>query len=161
MLYIPNIFGISIEVYFILLILSTPFYFVFRRLFLKKIENKTNRIISTWIATVIVTPIFYMLLVGGFILIGNHYPDRQFEQKQWLANKETRYEYSRDIIEHKILIGKTKAQVRTILGDAGNSDTDDSWYYELGFKPGSGIDPDGLTIEFKNGKVITVEQHEG
>lgn len=156
-----NLFGIGIEVYFILLILGIPFYFIFRRLLLKKIGNKTNRIISIWVATIVVTPIFYTLLIGAFILIGQHYPNRQFEQKQWLANKETRYEYSHDIIEHKILIGKTKAQVKDILGDADNSDTDDNWYYELGFKPGSGIDPDGLTIEFKNGKVITVEQHEG
>ncbi len=59
-----------------------------------------------------------------------------------------------------MLIGKTKNDVRKILGDEGNLDSNDNWYYELGFTPEIGnIDPDELDIEFKNGKVVSVGQH--
>jgi hypothetical protein len=59
-----------------------------------------------------------------------------------------------------MLIGKTKEEVRQILGDEENKDESDNWIYELGFKPGfANIDPDILEIEFKNGKVEKVEQH--
>jgi hypothetical protein len=95
-------------------------------------------------------------------MIINYYPHRDFNKQQWLKNKETRYEYSKDIIESNILIGKTKAQVISILGDAGNLNTDDTWYYGLGYKPELfNIDPSSLAINFKNGKVVNVEQHDG
>jgi hypothetical protein len=58
-----------------------------------------------------------------------------------------------------MLIGKSKAEVRRLLGgngnNSGNSESDD-WYYTLGFKP-SAIDPSSLDVVFKNGKVTAVE----
>jgi predicted P-loop ATPase len=43
----------------------------------------------------------------------------------------------------------------------GNIDTSDYWNYYLGFRPGfANIDPDVLDIEFKDGKVIRVRQHD-
>lgn len=165
LLEIPVVFGLSIEVYFILAILGAPFYFLFRYLFKKRIANKNKRIIITWATTVIVTPILYALLVASFILISEYYPNRDFNKQEWLANKDTRYEYSKDIIKSKMLIGKTKAQVRAMLGDDVNLEKADSlakgndWYYGLGFRPVFlSIDPDYLLIQFKNGKAVNVEQ---
>lgn len=82
-------------------------------------------------------------------------------KKKWFADKEQRYEMSEDIIKTKVLLGKTKSEIRQILGDEGNTDESDYWSYYLGFRPGfANIDPDVLDIEFKNGKVIEVRQHE-
>ena len=58
-----------------------------------------------------------------------------------------------------MLIGKTKSEVRGLLGEEGNSMESDRWEYYLGFVPGiANIDPDYLEIEFKNGRVVSVVQ---
>lgn len=159
LLNIPIIAGFSIEVYFILIILGIPVYFLCRWFFKKFFkENKTRKAV-TWITTIITTPIIYaglFLLVFFFI---QYYPKHDFDQKEWLANKDKRYEYSDDIIDSKMLIGKTKDEVRKILGGVRNSNNNDEWYYDLGYIPEIGnIDPDILVINFQNGKVISVKQ---
>jgi hypothetical protein len=91
----------------------------------------------------------------------SYHPTHDFDKEKWFADKETRYELSEDIIESEMLIGKTKSEVRQILGDENNTDQSDHWSYYLGFRPGfANIDPDVLDIEFKDGKVIRVGQHE-
>ena len=126
LLIIPEFFGISIEVYFIILILAIPTFFIWR-----------------WIFSI------------------SYYPSKDFDRQKWISDKEKRYELSEEIIESEMLIGKTKAEVKQILGDEENTDDSDLWNYYLGFKPQLfGIDPDVLVIEFKNGIVIKVGQHE-
>ena len=91
----------------------------------------------------------------------SYHPTHDFDKEKWFANKEKRYELSKNIIDSKMLIGKTKSEVRQILGDESNTDASDYWYYYLGFRPGfANIDPDVLDIEFKDGKVIKVGQHQ-
>lgn len=91
----------------------------------------------------------------------SYHPAHNFDKVKWFTNKETRYELSEDIIESEMLIGKTKSEVRQILGDENNSDQSEHWSYYLGFRPGFiNIDPDVLDIEFEHGRVIRVGQHE-
>ena len=91
----------------------------------------------------------------------SYHPTYDFDKEKWFADKETRYNLSEDIIESEMLIGKTKSEVRQILGDENNTDQSDYWSYYLGFTPGFvNMDPDALVIEFKDGKVIKVGQHE-
>ena len=91
----------------------------------------------------------------------SYHPSNNFDRKKWFADEEKRYELSEDIIDSKLLIGKTKAEVRQILGNEENTDKSDHWTYYLGFKPGLfSIDPDVLTIDFENGKAIYAGQHE-
>lgn len=60
-----------------------------------------------------------------------------------------------------MLIGKTKKEVKETLGNEQNSNLSNNWIYYLGFKPSLiNIEPDALIIEFKNDKVIKVEQYE-
>lgn len=93
------------------------------------------------------------------IFIIEYYPKQNFNKKEWL-NKNKRYEYSDDIIDSKMLMNKSKSEVRKILGDESNLDTSDTWYYDLGFRPELlNIDPYSLEIDFENGKVVEVEQH--
>ncbi len=90
----------------------------------------------------------------------SYYPTHDFDKEKWFTDEEKRYEMSDNIIESNMLIGKTKTEIQQILGDGDNSDQSDGWYYYLGYRPGfANIDPDVLYIEFKNGKVIKVEQH--
>ncbi len=161
-LYLPRIFGVSIEVYFILLLLGVPTFLIWRWFLKKFIKVDRTRKIATWTVTLVTTPLIY---VGLIILLFNSmfisfYPTHDFDKEKWFADKEKRYELSEDIIDSKMLIGKTKAEVRQMLGDERTSDQSNYWEYYLGFKPGFvSMDPDMLHIEFKDGQVIKVEQY--
>lgn len=160
LLYIPKLFGVSIEVYFILLILGIPIFFFWSWLLKKFIKVDKARKIATWSATILVTPLIYVEIIMLWLFIISYHPNHNFDKEKWVANKEKRYELSDDIIDNRILIGKTKSEVRQLLGNEGNTNESDYWHYYLGFRPGFlNIDPDVLDIQFKDGKVIKVGQH--
>ena len=157
----PIIFGLSLEVYIINLIIGIPVLFILRWIFRKWIKNEKLRKLATWIGTLISTPIIYIGIIILWISISSYYPTNDFDKTKWDTDKEKRYEMSDDIIKSKMLIGKTKQEVLQILGDEGNSIESNNWYYDLGFVPRFlSIDPDVLTIKFVNGKVTEVKQHE-
>lgn len=161
LLYISTFFGVSIEVYFILPVLGIPTFFIWRWILKKFIKVDKTRKIATWTATIVSTPLFYVGLIMLWFFSMSYYPNHDFDQQKWFADKEKRYELSEDILDSKMLIGKTKLEVRQLLGDEGNKDESDDWNYYLGFRPGfANIDPEVLDIEFKDGKVVKVEQHE-
>lgn len=161
-LFVSELFGIGIEVYFILLILGTPVYFILRKIFRRFIKDDKQRGAVLWTSTILLTPVLYVSLILLFFSIISYYPKNSFNKKEWLDNKEERYKLSDDIIDSKMLIGKTKNEVRKLLGDGGNKESSDEWYYDLGFRPEfANIDPDSLEIDFKNDRVISVTQHRG
>ena len=156
----PELFGISIEVYVIVPLLGIPVFFLWRGVFRKSRQKLTTKI-GIWLLTIITAPMIYVCIMIIALLVMDYYPNRDFVKQQWLTNKDKRYEYSKDIIQSKILIGKTKKEVKQILGDDSNSGTSDDWYYDLGYRPElANIDPDNLEITFKNGRVNDVVQHE-
>jgi len=161
-LYIPQIFGLSLEVYFILIILGVPTFFICRKFFRKHVEDSKQRKILTWAVTLVSTPLIYIGLFSLLFYSWTHYPTHDFDSIKWFANKETRYELSDNFIQSEMLIGKTKAEVHQLLGYEGNTDKEDVWFFELGYKPVFlNIDPDTLEIIFKDGKVIEVKQYNG
>ena len=161
LLYIPELFGFSIEVYFIIIIIGIVTFFFWRWLFKKLITDTKKRKIATWFTTIFVTPVIYILIILAFVFSASYYPTHDFNKQKWVSDSEKRYELSENLIESKILIGKTKKEVTEILGEPDGSKQENYWSYYLGFKPSiGGIDPDYLDIEFKNDKVITVGQHE-
>jgi hypothetical protein len=161
LLYIPQLFGFSIEVYFIIIIIGIVTFFFWHWLFKKLITDSKKRKIATWLTTIFVTPFIYVLIILAFVFSASYYPTHDFNKQKWVSDSEKRYELSGDIIDSKILIGKTKKEVIEILGEPDGWKEEDYWSYYLGFKPGLfGIDPDYLDIKFRNNKVITVGQHE-
>jgi len=161
LLYIPTLFGISVDTYFIFIILGIPTYYLFRWLLKKFIKVDKTRISATWTATIIATPIIYFGIILLWLLSISYYPSHDFDKEKWSKDKETRYELSNNLIESKMLIGKTKSEVRQLLGDEGNNNESNHWNYYLGFRPGfPNMDPDVLDIEFKEGKVFNVRQYE-
>jgi hypothetical protein len=158
---ISSLFGISIEVYFILIILGIPTFYFWRWLFKKFIAVDRTRKIVTWIATIVLTPCIYVGIIALWVFSITYYPSNKFDKQKWVDDKEKRYELSNDIIESKMLLGKTKTEVRQLLGDdADNKDSIDVWTYGLGIRPELfNIDGSYLLIEFKNNHVVNVEQH--
>ena len=158
-LIIPRLFGISLEVYFIWIIIGTLLYFLFRWVY-RKIEDPNKRNLSIFAAVIITTPIIYIVSFIILFMIINYRPSRDFDKIKWREDIEKRYEFAEDLIESDLLIGKTKNQVISILGDDHNNMNQDTWSYYLGYGS-ENIDPDSLYIEFKNGKVIRVIEHHG
>ena len=132
-----------------------------RKILDNSVKVDKTRKIATWTATIVATPLIYVGLIMLWFFSISYYPTHGFDNQKWFADKEKRYELSEDLIDSKMLIGKTKPEVRQILGDEGNNDKSDYWNYYLDFRPGfANMDPDVLDIEFKDGKVIRVGQHE-
>ena len=152
--------GFDLAVYIIPLVFGIPVFFFWRWVF-RKFTSARHRLITTWVITIISTPVVYVIIVLGFFLISEYYPDRDFNKNSWQTNKEVRYEYTHDLIKSKILIGKTKKEVLQILGNDADTSQIDELGYDIGYRPEiTGIDPSYLIIDFKNGKVDTVIEHD-
>ena len=102
----------------------------------------------------VLVPVIYL----GWIVTIFSYPSRDFTPEKWAEQKERRYEFSKDLIESKILLGRSRSEIIQLLGKEGNDDQKDIWSYYLGFTPGLGVDPDMLQIVFREGNVIEVRQ---
>ena len=153
----------SPEVPIIIFVIAIPIYLLFNWIFRKlKIGNDKNRKFFAIIPTVIVSPLIYVGLIVIWIYSMSYYPKKDFDRSEWKSNVEARYEMSKDIIDSKILIGKTKVEIIELLGAEFYAYGDNHIAYDLGFVPGfMNIDPDYLDIYFDNGKVNKVEQHGG
>lgn len=159
LLIIPEFFGFSIVVYLLILIIAILVFFIWSRILKNNINDKKKRNIAAFAITLITTPLICFIIVILVLFYTTYYPSNYFDRQKWLNDKEKRYELSEDIIESNLLIGKTKIEVKQILGGEGNGDNSNLWNYYLGYKPQILVlNPDVLDVEFKNGKVIKVVQ---
>jgi hypothetical protein len=159
------IFGLSIEVYFILLIIAIPIFFFWRWLLKKYIKSDKTRKIATWSATLIATLVIYVGLIMFFMFGITYTPSKDFDKSQWLSDKEGRFKMAKDIISSKMLIGKDTNQVKELLGaPTWRSDTTfqaelmDSWFFDMGVGGGGlGFMFHNLIVKFDKNKVRAVE----
>ena len=152
----------SIEVPIIVLILAIPIYFLSKWILKKwNFGNEKNRKYLAIIPSIVLSPIVYIGLIYLWIFSISYYPTNDFDKQTWESNPEERYKMSEDIIESKMLIGKTKQEIVELLGNDFYSYSENHIAYGVGFVPGLfNIDPDVLDIYFENGKVTKVGQHE-
>lgn len=152
------------EALLVILFLSLPTFFLWRRLINRWVKQPVTTNIAAGITTIFATPLLYAALVACWVAIASYYPRNEFDRNKWLDDKEKRYEMSKDIVDSKLLIGKSKRDVRQLLGEevnGGNTNDNDDWHYYLGYVPAVfGIDYDMLDVYFENGKVVRVEQHQ-
>ena len=135
------------------LILAIPIYFICRLVF-RSIKNKGVKQLVTLITTIVITPVVYAGLYVAWFAFVTYYPERDFDKEKWKTDIEKRYEMTDDLVDNEKLIGKTKEEIKELLGQEEVSMDSSRWTYYIGFKPGIvEIDPDVLQIEFKNGKV--------
>lgn len=154
-------FGISIIGLIVLTMLGTgiSIFLIWRWFFKKFIGLPRTRGIAAWTMTIMTTPILYVAIIMAVVVSISYYPRHKFDQTGWLSGKDRRYEYTENIINSHMLIGKTKSEVLKILGDDGNSQQSDLWYYGLGNKPGIfNTDPSLLEITFGNGEVVALKE---
>ena len=107
----------SPEVPIIILILAIPTYFICKWLMKRlKVGTEKNGKFTALIPTVIVSPVIYVGLVMIWIFSVSYYPTNDFDKSEWNSNIEERYKMSEDIIDSKMLIGKTQEEVIQTLG---------------------------------------------
>lgn len=146
---------------------SAPIFFLFRWLLSKLNLSERLKYYLSLAGSVIAPWIVVIVLIVGLMIALIYYPKRDFNQAQWLNSPGTRYELADDIVERKMLIGKTKAEVKQLLGNEEGDDDDyggwrqpnlesrDDWEYYIGHKPAPmRIDASFLEIEFKDDKAV-------
>jgi glucan phosphoethanolaminetransferase (alkaline phosphatase superfamily) len=140
-------------------LLALPVFFFWRWVFRKK-NSIVRRRILVWLATILSAPVIYTVLIVAWMSIVEYYPNHYFDAKAWKTDSDSRYEYSHDLIGSKILVGKTKQQVMGILGKYDDT-SQAEWYYYIGYRPElTGTDPSNIYVEFKNGRVESVEEND-
>lgn len=157
---IPQLLGISIEVYLITALFGLLIFFVFRRFLRNRIESKGKRILTAIIGALILAPIFYLItgLIFASTIISPPEYQNDFDKQRWVELKELRFEMRSDLIESEILNDKIKSEVIDLLGQPDRKDSSNFWIYDLGVsKAGFGWQYNELKINFENEQVIGAE----
>lgn len=152
-------FGLSIEVYFILLLISIPTYFFWHWAFKKRIADKSKRNVLALVFTFILTPIIYLGFIWILIYLISREPSSDFDKSKWLADREGRFAMVDDIVKSKILLGKDTNQIKQLLGQPTWQDSlNISWTYDMGMGGGGlGFLFHSLAVQFDKAKVVRVD----
>lgn len=141
------------EVIIINLVLAIPTYFMCRLIF-KRIKDNGARRLTASLVTIVLTPVIYVGLILAWFAFATYYPERDFDKEKWETDIEKRYEMADDLVDNGKLIGKTREEIKELLGQEEVNLDSSRWTYYIGFKPSIiGIDPDILEVEFKDDKV--------
>jgi hypothetical protein len=148
----------GIEVYFIMAFIGIITYFFWKWLFTRAVKDPKKRNIAIWVSTIVGTPILYLLIIISIFAAMSYYPEHDFDSVKWKNDSEKRYELTEDLIDSKMLIGKSPKEVEYLLGKADGI-YNNIWVYDVGFVPAlANIDPDIVEITFRNNKVASITQ---
>ena len=124
----------------------------------------------TFIISIIATPFVYFYGFYPMVnIFSSYHHEKYFDSSSWKDNPSLRYEMSDDLVESKELIGRSKGDVKFLLGNYEWLSWNDSihgkdanyWNYGLGIEPGAMNDQkDNMLIVFKNNKVVDVELYQ-
>jgi len=147
------------------ILIAIPTFFILQWLLKKVIKVYLYRIITTWILTILLTPVLYVAAVVIFFSILFNEPSRKFDKTSWRSNIDKRFQMSDDIIKSGILIGKDTTQIKDFLGDTNLKYQDSTkqlnWTYDMG-EGGGGIGFlfHSLGITFKDNKAVFIQHFE-
>lgn len=125
----------------------------------RKVANKDRRLGFSFLAALVATPVLALVILIAVMSYEGYYPSRDFQKTIWEQSPDTRYELSEDIIDSKLLIGKTSSEVIVLLGTDFVKNTPQEISYHLGYVPDSFWETIGvLNIYFEHQKVVRVSQ---
>lgn len=124
----------------------------------------------TFIISVIVTPFVYFYGFYPMVnIFSSYHHEKYFDSSSWKSSPSLRYEMSDDLVASKELIGRSKEDVKSLLGtyewlswnDSIHDKDPNYWNYGLGIEPGAMNDQkDNILIVFKNNRVAEVELYQ-
>lgn len=150
-----------------LFIIFNIFVFVLVWFFVKTIDERKwlNILVS-----LVLTPIVYFYVFYPFInIFASYHHQKYFNEKAWIEKPALRYEMSDDLVDKSFLIGKSKLEIKNLLGESewlgwdsiNKKHIDTIWNYNLGIEPGAfNTEQECLRVVFKDDKVSDVEQYE-
>ncbi|AGC76517.1 hypothetical protein DDD_1390 [Nonlabens dokdonensis DSW-6] len=113
------------------------------------------------VVTLITAPLIYSVLIIVFFSILFYEPQLDFNKERWMKIEQGRYKMRDDLVDSKILNGKTKKEVIDLIGRSRSADSTNVWTYDLGTSgAGLGWQFNYLEIKFANDKVNTVKKIE-
>ncbi|QNH61245.1 hypothetical protein [Hymenobacter sediminicola] len=151
---------------FATLVLSVFSFFAWRWLISKIASKGVHKNAFSVFMVICTAPVTFFFVMYLYLLSSVFYGKYDFDSNEWLKNPEKRYEMTTNMIESKVLIGKSKEEVSRLLGNERRlewtKDGLDCWQYYIGDKPtfGMDLDPDAIDVYFKNGKAVRVYEHE-
>lgn len=122
----------SAEVPVIIVLIAIPTFFILGWILKRFIKNKQTRNWTLIAGTVIIAPLLYLVFVLAFFSYLSTEAQYEFNKEKWFADKHSRFEMRDDIIESKILIGKSKSEIIDLIGKPESKDTTELWKYYLG-----------------------------
>ena len=160
--------NISSGNWYFYLIIGIVLFFSFKWIIGKFKKKRNLKIIISLISTLILTPIVFNITIALIfsVLFYEYHPESKFDTIKWAENSNERHEMRKDLIESKILLGKTKSEVIKILGKPENNinadnDTVKYWDYYLGSEGhGMGWKFHYLSLSFKNNIVEKAKNNE-
>ncbi len=149
------------------LVLSLVIVFILVWLFIRTIDKRKW---LTIILTIIVTPIVYFYLFYPLLnIFSSYHHEKHFNSKQWIDKPALRYEMINEVLRNRILTGKTKTEIITLLGtsewlswdEALKAKSENKWNYNLGFKPGAfNTMQECIELVFNKNKVEFVRRYQ-
>lgn len=161
-------FNISFGNWYFQLVIVILLYLIINWIVGKFIKKRILKTIITTASSVILTPIVYLIFVTIFLsfIFYEYHPELKFNSIEWSENKKDRHHMRKDLIDSKLLIGKTKNEIIGILGKPENNfnieiDTLKNWNYSMGSEGhGMGWKFHNLDLYFKNGEIDSVKNTE-
>ena len=151
----------SPEVPIIILIIAVPTFLILRWILKRFIQNKKTRNWTSIAGTIIIAPILYLVLVFSFFSYLFYEPQYDFDREKWFADKHSRFEMRDDIVESRILKGKSKSEIIELIGKPVSNDSTELWTYDLGMSDaGLGWQFNYLELTFENEQVSSVKKLE-
>lgn len=142
-------------------IISLITFFLLRWMIGKWTQDAGYKNVFTIGGTFVMTPVIYLVLIMGLLCSSSYYQSTDFDEEVWMSSPDERFRMAEDIIDSRMLIGKTKTEIEALLGsDFSNTSAYEISYY-IGFVPDMfAIDPDVISIRFANDVVAEVRQRE-
>lgn len=148
-----------------LLVVFMVLVFILVFLFVKTIDKRKW---LTFLVSLALTPLVYFYMFYPFlnIIIPFHH-QKHFNTEAWVEKPGLRYEMIKNIKDSKLLIGKNKSEVESLLGthewlswdDAKKQHDTNQWNYGMGLLPGAFNETkECLTVIFNNDKVVELKQ---
>lgn len=152
----------------------TPLFVIFLVLVFILVWVFTNTIDKrkwlSFLISLVLTPVVYFYLFYPLLnIFSSYHHEKHFDAKAWESKPALRYEMSNEITKKQLFAGKTKNDVKNILGesewygwdDSIKANSENKWNYNLGFKPGAfNMNQECLEFIFKNDTINNIHQYQ-
>lgn len=143
------------------LVFATPVFLLLTWLLRKWRFTQKHRIWWALGGTVVVYPVTLTSFIIAFFAFADRVPQENFSREKWLTNTEERFRMKDNLLESKVLEGKSKLDVQQLLGRTDYY-IQPVWHYNMGAaSAGMGFRFYILRVEFEQDTVkkIVVLEH--